>query len=184
MKEVIRFASNGGTVIGICNGFQILVEAGLLPGVLLRNASLRFVCKYVHLKVENPDTRFTNACRAGAVLAIPIAHGEGNYLTDPETLLRLETNHQVVFRYCDGEGNITDEANPNGSLSNIAGIVNEAGNVLGMMPHPERAVDPILRHTEGQKIFQSIINSFLSRRMGQAMDVEGHTLIAAASGRR
>ena len=184
MKEVIHFANEGGAVIGICNGFQVLVEAGLLPGVLLRNSSLKFVCKYLNLKVENTDTLFTNACRPGEVLGIPIAHGDGNYFTDPETLARLETNHQVIFRYCDEQGGIVDEANPNGSLNNIAGIINEAGNVLGMMPHPERAVDPLLRHTDGQKIFQSIIDSFMCRRTAQTVDVAGHTLIAAESGRR
>jgi phosphoribosylformylglycinamidine synthase len=157
MKEVVRFANRGGTVIGICNGFQILQEAGLLPGVLLRNSSLRFVCKYVHLKVENAGTRFTNQCVAGDVLAIPVAHGDGNYFTDPETLRRLEENGQVVFRYCTPEGLVTAEANPNGAMANIAGIINEQGNVLGMMPHPERASDPLLRHTDGQKLFQSII---------------------------
>ncbi len=157
MKEVVRFANDGGTVIGICNGFQILLEAGLLPGVLLRNSSLRFVCKYVHLRVENSETRFTNRCSAGEVLAIPVAHGDGNYFTDPGTLRRLEENGQIVFRYCTPDGLITQEANPNGSMANIAGIINEQGNVLGMMPHPERASDPLLRHTDGQKLFQSII---------------------------
>jgi phosphoribosylformylglycinamidine synthase len=157
MKEVVRFANDGGTVIGICNGFQILQEAGLLPGVLLRNSSLRFVCKYVHIRVENSETRFTNRCSAGEVLAIPVAHGDGNYFTDPGTLRRLEENGQIVFRYCTPDGLITQEANPNGSMANIAGIINEQGNVLGMMPHPERASDPLLRHTDGQKLFQSII---------------------------
>ncbi|MBX2992137.1 MAG: phosphoribosylformylglycinamidine synthase subunit PurQ [Bacteroidetes bacterium] len=161
MKEVVRFAERGGTVLGICNGFQILVEAGLLPGVLLRNSSLRFACKFVHLRVENADTRFTNRCRTGDVLHIPIAHGEGNYFTDTETLLRLEGNNQIIFRYCTRDGEVTDEANPNGSLSNIAGIINESGNVLGMMPHPERAADPLLRHTDGQRLFQSIIEHYL-----------------------
>lgn len=158
MKEVIRFAESGGTVLGICNGFQILVEAGLLPGVLLRNASLRFVCKYVHLRVENAETRFTAASQAGDVLYIPIAHGEGNYFADDETLRSLESNNQIIFRYCTQAGEVTDEANPNGSLSNIAGICNEKGNVLGLMPHPERAADPLLRHTDGQVIFTSIID--------------------------
>ena len=157
MKEVVRFANDGGTVIGICNGFQILQEAGLLPGVLLRNSSLRFVCKYVHLRVENSETRFTNRCSAGEVLAIPVAHGDGNYFTDPGTIQRLEENGQIVFRYCTPDGLITPEANPNGSMASIAGIINEQGNVLGMMPHPERASDPLLRHTDGQKLFQSII---------------------------
>lgn len=170
MREVIRFAKDGGMVVGICNGFQILVEAGLLPGVLLRNASLQFVCKYVNLRVENADTRFTNACRIGEVLAIPIAHGDGNYFADDETLARLEANHQVVFRYSDKSGEVTNEANPNGSLANIAGIVNEEGNVLGLMPHPERAVDPLLRHTDGQKIFQSMIADCLLHHGGDRMN--------------
>ena len=171
MKQVIRFANEGGTVMGICNGFQILVEAGLLPGVLLRNASLRFVCKYVNITVENTNTQFTSVCLPSEVLAIPIAHGDGNYFTDPETLAALEANNQVVFRYCNKDGDITGEANPNGSLSNIAGIINDNGNVLGMMPHPERAIDPLLRHTDGRKIFQSIIENFVSRRMGQEVGV-------------
>ena len=160
MKEVIRFANDGGTVLGICNGFQILVEAGLLPGVLLRNASLRFVCKFVHLRVENNQTRFTGQTRPGEVLHIPIAHGDGNYFTDPDTLAHLESNNQIIFRYCTRDGEVTDEANPNGSLGNIAGIINDYGNVLGMMPHPERAADPLLRHTDGQKIFKSLIEHF------------------------
>ncbi len=161
MKEVIRFANDGGTVLGICNGFQILVEAGLLPGVLLKNASLRFVCKFVHLRVENDTTRFTNRTVRGEILHIPIAHGDGNYFTDPETLARLESNNQIIFRYCTVEGEVTEEANPNGSLANIAGIINATGNVLGMMPHPERAADPLLRHTDGQRIFKSLIDHFV-----------------------
>jgi phosphoribosylformylglycinamidine synthase len=160
MKEVIRFANEGGTVLGICNGFQILVEAGLLPGVLLKNASLRFVCKFVHVRVENDATRFTNRIARGEVLHIPIAHGDGNYFTDPDTLARLESNNQIIFRYCTQSGEATQDANPNGSLANIAGIINEAGNVLGMMPHPERAADPLLRHTDGQRIFKSLIHHF------------------------
>jgi phosphoribosylformylglycinamidine synthase subunit PurQ / glutaminase len=159
MKDVVRFANNGGLVIGICNGFQVLTEAGLLPGVLLRNRSLLFVCKYLHLKVENAGTRFTNKCTHSEVIEIPVAHGEGNYFTDPDTLKQLQDNRQIIFRYCDRTGNITDEANVNGSLNNIAGIINEKGNVLGMMPHPERASDPVLKHTDGRKIFDSIINS-------------------------
>lgn len=161
MKDVVRFAGMGGTVLGICNGFQILTEAGLLPGTLLRNASLKFVCKDVFLKVENSDTRFTGACKAGEVLRIPIAHGDGNYFADAETWARLEENGHIVFRYCSPGGEITAEANPNGSQGNIAGIVNEAGNVLGMMPHPERACDPILGNTDGQRIFKSVMGSFV-----------------------
>ena len=165
MKDVVRFANNGGLVIGICNGFQVLTEAGLLPGVLLRNKSLLFICKYLHLRVENANTKFTNKCASGDVLEIPIAHGEGNYFTDPETLKRIEDNQQVVFRYCDRSGHLTDEANPNGSINSIAGIINETGNVLGMMPHPERASDPVLRHSDGRKIFESIIQSFVYQQV-------------------
>lgn len=161
MKDVVRFANNGGTVFGICNGFQILVEAGLLPGVLLRNRSLKFICKYVHLRVENATTLFTSRCRQGEVLEIPIAHGDGNYFADAETLKRLEDRNQIVFRYCDPLGQMTDAANPNGSLGNIAGIINETGNVLGMMPHPERASDPALHHTDGRKVFDSIVESLV-----------------------
>jgi len=175
MKEVVRFAERGGLVLGVCNGFQILLEAGMLPGVLLRNSSLRFVCKYVNVRVEQPSTRFTSACVQGEVLSIPIAHGEGNYFTDHETLRRLEGNGQVVLRYCESDGEITDAANPNGSLANIAGIINEAGNVLGLMPHPERASDPVLGHTHGQKIFHSIIESVV---LGE------QSLMTAESGRR
>ncbi|HET6272143.1 MAG TPA: phosphoribosylformylglycinamidine synthase subunit PurQ [Bacteroidota bacterium] len=175
MKEVVRFAEKGGVVLGICNGFQILLEAGMLPGVLLRNSSLRFVCKYVHLRVENAMTLFTGACEQGEVLAIPIAHGEGNYFTDDETLKRLEGDGRVLLRYCAPDGTITDEANPNGSLANIAGIINDAGNVLGLMPHPERASDPVLGHTDGQKIFQSIIERVI---------LGDHSLMTADSGRR
>ena len=145
-------------------GFQILVEAGLLPGALLRNASLRFVCRTVHCRVERTDTRFTGLCAPGDVLAIPIAHGDGNYFTDANTLARLEDNGQVVFRYCDRDGAVTNNANPNGSLSGIAGIINERGNVLGMMPHPERASDPALGRTDGQRIFRSVIHWVLGVR--------------------
>jgi phosphoribosylformylglycinamidine synthase I len=163
MREVTRFAEAGGLVLGICNGFQILVEAGLLPGVLLRNASLRFACKHVQVRVENAFTPFTSVCAQGDVLTIPIAHGEGNYFADEETIRRLEANGQVAFRYCSASGEITAESNPNGSLGNIAGIVNERGNVLGMMPHPERAADPLLGHTDGQKVFASLLEHVLSR---------------------
>lgn len=159
MRQVVRFAAGGGTVIGICNGFQILLEAGLLPGVLLRNASLRFACRYVSLRVETAATRFTGLCSPGDVLAFPIAHGEGNYFADDETLRRLEGEGRVVFRYCDPRGAVTADANPNGSQSNIAGIMNEAGNILGLMPHPERATDPVLGHTDGQKLFRSVVEA-------------------------
>ena len=162
MKDVVRYANNGGVVFGICNGFQVLVEAGLLPGVLLRNDSLKFVCKYVHLRVEKAGTHFTSLCRKGEVLEIPIAHGDGNYFTDSETLKRLEDKDQIVFRYCDRSGSITAGANPNGSISNIAGIINEQGNVMGMMPHPERASDPVLHHTDGRKVFDSIVESLVN----------------------
>jgi phosphoribosylformylglycinamidine synthase len=149
-------------VLGICNGFQVLLEAGLLPGVLLRNSSLRFVCRYIRLRVENVATRFTNRCAPGEVIALPVAHGEGNYFTDAATLQRLEGEGRIIFRYCDASGATSPEANPNGSLAGVAGIINETGNVLGMMPHPERAVDPVLRNTHGQKLFASVIGSFLS----------------------
>ncbi len=183
MKEVMRFAGSGGTIIGICNGFQILVEAGLLPGVLLRNSSLRFVCKYVHLRVENASTCFTHQCAEGEVLEIPVAHGDGNYFTDELTLRKLEENHQIVFRYSDLHGRTTESANPNGSRGNIAGIINERGNVLGMMPHPERASDPVLRHTDGQKIFRSIVQSVVSRSLGIPPEGVGDSFTVAAGGR-
>jgi phosphoribosylformylglycinamidine synthase I len=160
MREVVQFAEKGGVVVGICNGFQILLEAGLLPGAMLRNKSLNFVCKYVHLRVEDATTRFTSACKQGEVLEIPVAHGEGNYIVDEETLKRLEGENQILFRYCDRQGAITEEANPNGSMANIAGLINEQGNVVGLMPHPERCSDEILGHVDGRKFFQSIIDSF------------------------
>ncbi len=160
MKDVVRFANNGGVVIGICNGFQILTEAGLLPGVLLRNHTLRFICRTVALRVDNNSTRFTSEYQAGEVIRIPIAHGDGNYFAEEDVINKLEDKNQVVFRYCDEEGNVTPQANPNGSLNNIAGIINEQGNVLGMMPHPERASDNILRLIDGRKLFISVLKSF------------------------
>ena len=180
MKEVVRFAREGGTVIGICNGFQILVEAGLLPGVLLRNSSLRFVCKHVRLRVENASTRFTSACRPGEILTIPIAHGDGNYFADPATLEELEAANRIVFRYCDSEGKGSSEANPNGSLENIAGIVNAEGNVLGLMPHPERAVDPLLGYCDGQKVFRSMMANGVSGKPIGSVELEGQPQIASA----
>ncbi|MFB3915549.1 MAG: phosphoribosylformylglycinamidine synthase subunit PurQ [Terriglobales bacterium] len=156
MDSVKRFAAGGGLVIGICNGFQILTESGLLPGALMRNVGLKYVCKPVYLRVENADTPFTNACRPGEVLQIPIGHMDGNYFCDESTLAELKRNQQIVFRYSTRTGEITPEANPNGSLENIAGICNAGHNVLGMMPHPERSSEPELGGTDGFKIFQSL----------------------------
>ncbi len=161
VKQVIRHARSGGTVVGICNGFQILTECQLLPGALMRNAHVRFRCKYVYLRVERVDTRFTGRCRPHEVLKIPIAHAEGNYYHADGELAELEHRNQVVFRYVDRGGRMTDEANPNGSMHSIAGIVNIEGNVLGMMPHPERAVEEILGSADGLKVFESI-RSFVS----------------------
>jgi phosphoribosylformylglycinamidine synthase len=154
---VREFADRGGLVLGICNGFQILLEAGLLPGAMLRNRGLKFICRPVHLRVENTDTPFTGACRPGQVLEIPIAHMEGNYYADEATIEELERNRRVVFRYATPSGEITDAANPNGSLHNIAGITNREGNVLGMMPHPERASDALLGSRDGLLVFQSLV---------------------------
>jgi phosphoribosylformylglycinamidine synthase len=159
MHVVMSFAKKGGVVIGICNGFQILLESGLLPGAMLKNKSLRFVCKYVRLKTVNSKTKFTSNCKDGEILQIPVAHGDGNYFADDDTLKRLQDNNQIVFQYCDAEGKLTDRANPNGSLMNIAGIVNEHGNVFGMMPHPERCADEVLGYMDGKKIFESLIHS-------------------------
>jgi len=156
MESVRKFADGGGLVLGICNGFQILCESGLLPGALMRNAGLKYVCKPVQVRVENIDTPFTNTCRRGEVLTIPIGHMEGNYFCDDATLAELQREQRIVFRYCNAEGEITAEANPNGSLENIAGICSPGRNVLGMMPHPERASEPELGGTEGLKIFESL----------------------------
>ncbi|HLW54474.1 MAG TPA: phosphoribosylformylglycinamidine synthase subunit PurQ [Candidatus Angelobacter sp.] len=159
MERVAKFASSGGLVIGICNGFQILCEAGLLPGALLRNAGLKYICKFVDLRVENAATPFTRACRKGDVLRIPIGHMEGNYYCDAATLEQLQRQDRIVFRYSTPDGQITPESNPNGSLDNIAGIINEGGNVLGMMPHPDRSSDALLGSADGAKIFLSIAQS-------------------------
>ncbi len=156
MDKVIKFAHGGGLVMGICNGFQVLTECGLLPGALMRNEHLRFSCKFVHLRVENDSTVYTQACRQGDVLKIPIAHGEGNYYHFDGELKVLEDSGQVAFRYCDAAGNITEESNPNGSAHNIAGITNREGNVLGMMPHPERVVEDILGSSDGLRVFESV----------------------------
>ncbi len=157
MTEVARFAAGGGLVLGICNGFQILLEAGLLPGAMLRNRSLQFRCLYTKVRVENTGTPFTRLCRPGQILRLPIAHAEGNYTAPPETVAELERAGRVVFRYVDEAGEPTVEGNPNGSLANIAGISSAAGNVLGLMPHPERSAEEILGSTDGRLVFDSIV---------------------------
>ena len=159
MQAVADFAADGKLVIGICNGFQILCEAGLLPGILLPNDHLQFRCQWTTLRVENPNTAFTSAAAVGQTLEIPISHGEGNYFADPAVIQQLEEQNRVAFRYCDSLGKASPEANPNGSLRNIAGIINEQGNVLGMMPHPERCCDALLGGEDGKFIFQSIIDA-------------------------
>jgi phosphoribosylformylglycinamidine synthase len=157
MDEVVKFARSGGIVAGICNGFQILCEAGLLPGALVRNAQVRFAAKPVYLKVENADTRFTRSC-TDMVLKMPVAHGDGNYYADAETLQQLQAQHRILFRYCSSSGEVAPAANPNGALDNIAGVMNEAGNVMGLMPHPERACESLLSSNSGLQIFQSIVS--------------------------
>ncbi len=162
MNSVKAFSEKGGIVIGICNGFQILTESGLLPGVLLKNNSLKFICRDVFLSTENNETVFSNDLKKKQVVKIPIAHGEGNYFADDDTIKQLQDNNQIVFKYCAQDGNVNDESNPNGSLMNIAGIINKQGNVLGMMPHPERCCNPILGDTDGTYIFNSIVKSFVN----------------------
>ncbi len=157
MERIVTFAHGGGLVLGICNGFQVLCEAGLLPGALLRNASLRFVCKWVYLRVESSDTAFTNALRRGQVIRVPIAHGEGSYFASADTLDALEAEERVVFRYCDEKGTPSQGANPNGSARHIAGIINLEGNVLGMMPHPERCAESEVGGADGLLIFRSLM---------------------------
>ncbi len=159
MQSVVKFANSGGYVIGICNGFQTLLESGLLPGALLRNRHLRFSCKYVRIKVERTDNPFTSACREGEILHVPIAHKDGNYYHFEGDIEDLKKQGRILFRYCDRDGNYTDESNPNGSIYNIAGISNREGNVVGMMPHPERAVEKLLGSADGKKIFDSIVRS-------------------------
>ena len=158
MKQVIKFANSGGMVMGICNGFQVLTESGLLPGALMRNSHLRFSCKHVYLRVESTDSPFTRECVKGDVLKIPIAHGEGNYYNFTGDIRQLEDSGQVLFRYADASGKITPEANPNGSINNIAGIRNAEGNVLGLMPHPERAMEDVLGSSDGRKVFESMVS--------------------------
>ena len=162
MPAVQAFAAKGGPVLGICNGFQILLEAGLIPGAMLRNRTVKFVCAHVHIRVEQTDTPFTNSARKGQVLRIPIAHGEGNYFAAPEVLAKLEANRQVIFRYTTAQGDVTDEANPNGSIASIAGLCNEARNVVGMMPHPERASESALGSADGRVILESAVQSIKS----------------------
>ncbi len=156
MRAVADFARRGRLVLGICNGFQILLEAGLLPGAMLPNRSLRFICDWTYIRVERTDTPFTAAMRKGDVLRIPIAHFEGNYFAPRDELMKLEAAGRVVFRYCNAEGEVTDDSNPNGSANNIAAVANEAGNVLGMMPHPERASEKLLGSEDGRRIFDSL----------------------------
>jgi len=162
MEAVTSFADRGGLVLGICNGFQILQEARLLPGALLRNDSCEFRCEWVHLRVERAESPFTRECRPGQVLRIPISHGEGNFYADPETLQSLEQGGQIVFRYSTPDGRVTAGSNPNGSLRNIAGIVNARGNVLGMMPHPERACEPLLGGADGLWILRSAMRALVA----------------------
>lgn len=163
MQSVIAFANDGGIVFGICNGFQILCESGLLPGALIRNEGLSFVCKDVHLRVERTTTPFTRALTAGSVLRIPIAHGEGRFTAPADVINEIEGNNQVLYRYATSDGAIAPEANPNGSINNIAGITNTRGNVMGMMPHPERACDPLLGSTDGVSVFASLALELSSR---------------------
>ena len=157
MSKVIEFANNGGYLVGICNGFQILTESGLLPGALLHNTNNKFICKNIFLKIENNKTLITNQYN-GQAIKIPIAHGEGRFFADEKTIKGLEKNNQIIFRYCNENGEVSESSNPNGSLSNIAGICNKEKNVFGMMPHPERAADPLLNNTDGLNLFKSILN--------------------------
>jgi phosphoribosylformylglycinamidine synthase len=159
MQSVTRFAQSGGLVMGICNGFQILCEAGLLPGALMRNASQRYICRQLHLRAETANSPFTSALECGQVLRMPIGHMEGNYFCDDATLAKLERDDRIAFRYATPTGDITPEANPNGSLANIAGILSEGRNVLGMMPHPDRSSEALLGSTDGLLLFQSLANS-------------------------
>ena len=159
MKSVEKFANSGGLVFGICNGFQILCESGLLPGVLRKNDHLEFRCQWTHLRVENGSTPFSHNAEEGQIIKVPISHGEGNYFADTETLQLIEKNEQVLFRYCGPDGDVTPDTNPNGSLNNIAGVMNSKGNVLGMMPHPERCCDPLLGGVDGELIFRSLLRA-------------------------
>ncbi len=159
MQEVKRFAETGGPVLGICNGFQVLLEAGLLPGAMLRNRNVRFQCEHVFVSVEQTDTPFTSDCRQGQLLRMPIAHGDGNYYAEPDVVERLEKSRQVIFRYASSAGAVSPEANPNGSVSNIAGICSEKRNVVGLMPHPERACEIAVGSADGLVLLESVVNS-------------------------
>jgi len=168
MQAVKQFADNGGLVLGICNGFQVLCEAGLLPGALIRNRSLQFRCEHVFLKTITTDSPFTNQIPAGKLLRVPIAHGEGCYFADTDTIAKLKSNNQVLWQYVNASGELTDDANPNGALENIAGICNERRNVAGLMPHPERACEPLLGSTDGRLIFESIFHTLKNRPVSKA----------------
>jgi phosphoribosylformylglycinamidine synthase subunit PurQ / glutaminase len=163
MAAVARFAERGGPVLGICNGFQVLLEAGLLPGAMVRNRDVKFVSAHVHVRVEQIDTPFTGSCHTGQVLELPIAHGEGNYFADSDTIRELESQRLIIFRYTDRAGHANDAANPNGSINNIAGICNRARNIVGLMPHPERACEASLGSADGRVIFQSVVDRFAQR---------------------
>ena len=179
MRSVARFAASGGLVMGICNGFQILVEAGLLPGALMRNRGLKFICRTVYLRTETTDTPFTCELKPAQVLAVPMAHGEGCYYADPATLDRLKREDRILFRYATPQGRLTGEANPNGSLDNIAGILNEGRNVIGMMPHPEDASDPLLGSSDGLQIFASLATWIARESRHESVRLAGlvrHTL--------
>ena len=173
MSAVKSFAAAGGPVLGICNGFQILLEAGMLPGAMLRNKGLKFRCEHVHVRVEQTDTPFTFACRPKQVLRIPIAHGEGNYYTTPEELRRLDENRQIIFRYTNAAGDVTDEANPNGSIDAIAGICNDGRNVVGLMPHPERACETALGSADGLVMFESVVAALAAGTLTPAGSARG-----------
>ncbi len=168
MQAVKQFADNGGLVLGVCNGFQVLTEAGLLPGALIRNRDLQFHCENIFLKTATNDSPFTSQIPAGKILRVPIAHGEGCYFADEATLAKLKANNQILWQYCDASGNLTDTANPNGALQNIAGICNEQRNVAGLMPHPERACEPLLGSDDGKWIFESIFAALKNKTVVQA----------------
>jgi len=163
MEKVIEFANNGGFVFGVCNGFQILTETGLLPGALLHNDNQKFICKNIYLKPDNNNTNFTSLLNKNRAYKIPIAHGEGKYFADEETLAEMRQNDQILFRYCDKDGNVNNDANPNGSIENIAGVCNKTKNVYGMMPHPERASDENIGNTDGRDIMESMIKTLMAQ---------------------